>query len=611
MISRMPLTDPPELIDTEDERRRGLGAPPAPEERLYLLILEGNTSSLCPLPRTGTLLVGRSPSADIQVQDSSVSRQHARVMVEDGEVHIADLDSHNGIRVNGERTLGSHALHSGDVVTLGNVTLVFHCGQRPRQVRPVLDTLALRARLAEEIDRVRSYERAVSVLALEPGASSIPLPELVRAANNALRLMDMVGQAGSSLMVVLPELAGEEAEEAARHLLEVLLPLASGIRGGLATAPQDGLSADALLAAARAAALAAPPEGLQISGPALYQLSLGERSIVVADPAMVRLFELLRRLASSPIPVLIHGETGSGKENAAWAVHHWSSRAEHAFVALNCAALPENLVESELFGFERGAFSGADKPRAGLFERASGGTLFLDEVAELPLSTQAKLLRALDLKRITRLGDSREREVDLRVVAATHRVLAEEVKAGRFREDLFFRLSAAVVTLPPLRDRPRELPLLASTFLEAACERAGRAPLVLSAAARDVLGAYAWPGNVRELKNAMEYVAATSPGPIVEPSSLPAPLYQQEPPSISSTSEPSAAEPSSDSAPARRVFRPVAEELRQLERQRMVEALAFTGGVQTRAAQLIGMPLRTFAFKLKQYKLTSRSGLHS
>ncbi|RKH21692.1 sigma-54-dependent Fis family transcriptional regulator, partial [Corallococcus sp. CA031C] len=336
----------------------------------------------------------------------------------------------------------------------------------------------------------------------------------------------------------------------------------------------------------------------------LYRLGLGERSVVVADAALVRLFELLRRLAASPLPVLVHGETGAGKENAAWAVHHWSPRSAQTFVAINCAALPESLVEAELFGHEKGAFSGADRARAGLLERASGGTLFLDEVAELSLPIQAKLLRALDQQVITRLGDSRERPVDLRVVAATHRVLADEVKAGRFRQDLFFRLSAAVVMLPPLRDRPRELPLLARAFLEDACARAGRPVLHLSAATMAVLGAHSWPGNVRELKNALEYAAATSPGPVVEPSHLPESLREGLERSDADAGETTVRDGTEPPVP--RAFQNLAEELRTLERQRMVEALEATGGVQTRAAQLIGMPLRTFAFKLKQHRIASR-----
>ena len=578
-------------------------------ERLYLLVLEGNTSFLHPLPRDGARLIGRAPDADIRLDDPQVSRHHARVVVEGGVARIVDPGSHNGVHVNRERVVAPRPLESGDVVTVGGVTLVFHCGDTPRPARPTLDLAALRGRLSEELERVRCYERAASLVVLEPGPAHVSLAELVQAVGVELRLMDTVAQAGhTQLLVLLPEVDGEEAEDTARQLLERLAPLAPRARAGVASAPQDGLEVETLIAAARAAALAATEGGMRVSGPELHRIALGDRSVVVADASMVLLFEQLRRLAASPLAVLIHGETGVGKENAAWAVHHWSPRRAQRFIALNCAALPETLVESELFGYERGAFSGADKARAGLLEQAHGGTLFLDEVAELSLPIQAKLLRALDQKRITRLGDSQERPVDLRIVAATHRTLAEEVKAGRFRQDLYFRLSTALVVLPPLRDRHREVPLLARSLLAEACARAGRSPLQLSAAAMGLLQAHTWPGNVRELRNALEFAAAIATGSVVEPSHLPASLHELEPsPPPSPEAPPSAATPVVD-GPAPRAFRPIAEEVRELERRRMAEALEATGGVQTRAAQLIGMPLRTFALKLKQYQLSPRRG---
>ncbi|HLL81247.1 MAG TPA: sigma 54-interacting transcriptional regulator, partial [Longimicrobium sp.] len=547
MISR-------ELLETEDPRQLRRDDRPVPGARLYLLVLDGNSSALSSLPRGGSLLVGRAAGADIPLQDTSVSRQHARIVVADGQVSIVDLGSHNGIRVNGERVSGSRPLQSEDVVTLGNTTLVLHCGEPPLPARAALEAPALRLRLAEELERVRIYERAVSVLSVVTEGATAPPAELARLAGGVLRPMDLIGHNGPTLQVVLPELAGEEAEATAQELLECFAPVASQARAGLATAPQDGLSPDALMAAASAAALAALPGEVRASGPELHRLQLGERSMVVADAAMVRLYELLRRLAASPIPVLVHGETGSGKENAAWAIHHWSPRAGHPFVALNCSALPDTLVESELFGCERGAFSGADRPRAGLFERASGGTLFLDEVAELTLATQAKLLRALDQQRITRLGDSRERPVDLRVVAATHKTLAEEVKAGRFREDLYFRLAAAVVVLPPLRERPRELPLLANAFLAEVRARTGR-PMQFSAAAMTALCAHPWPGNVRELKNTVERAVATAPGPIIEPSHLFDGLARTHPEPAPSAPPEEAAAPAQGSP---RAFQPLA-----------------------------------------------------
>ena len=328
---------------------------------------------------------------------------------------------------------------------------------------------------------------------------------------------------------------------------------------------------------------------------AAHRVTLGEHELVLADPVMLRLYELIRKLARSELPVLVRGETGAGKENAAFAVHHFSRRTGGPFVTLNCAALQDTLVESELFGHERGAFSGAATTKPGLLEAACGGTVFLDEVGELGAAAQAKLLRALEARRITRLGDVRERAIDIRIVAATNRDLAEEIRAGRFRQDLFFRLSAASVVLPPLRERPLEIPVLARTFLARACERLGRKPPELGPAALTLLGARGWPGNVRELRNVMDYVAATVSTPEVEAWQLPEALLREGAPS-----EPSEAD---TTAPP---WRPLTEEVRALERSRMLQALEATGGVQTRAAELIGMPVRTFAWKLKQYGLRAR-----
>ena len=308
---------------------------------------------------------------------------------------------------------------------------------------------------------------------------------------------------------------------------------------------------------------------------------------------MSRAYELLERLARSDLYVLIHGETGTGKEIAASALHHWSKRKDKPLLAFNCATLSESLLEAELFGYEAGAFTGAVRAKAGLLEAASGGTLFLDEIAELSRGAQARLLRALENRKVIRLGDTRERSIDLRVVGATHKMLRAEVLAGRFREDLYFRLSAATVVLPPLRDRRREIPLLARSFLADACKRLEREPMEITAEAMPVLLDYRWPGNVRELRNVMEYVAATVTGPAILP------WHVQE----RLSSDPADTEP----APAGpRKFRPIADELRELERARMMEALVAAGGVQVRAAELISMPVRTFTTKLREYNLSPK-----
>jgi DNA-binding NtrC family response regulator len=261
-------------------------------------------------------------------------------------------------------------------------------------------------------------------------------------------------------------------------------------------------------------------------------------------------------------------------------------------VALNCAALPETLVESEIFGHEKGAFTGADASRAGVLERGAGGVVFLDEVGELTLSAQAKLLRAIETGLHVRVGGSKEIAPNVRIVAATNRDLEAEIEAGRFRRDLFFRLSAATVLVPPLRDRPQDLPLLARQFLDDACKKAGRPPLELRGAPLERVYRYRWPGNVRELKNAMEFAAATCAGPVLEVESLPQKL----------NAAPAAAQPSATAPPlAAGEFRDINDEIRELEKSRMQAALDTAGGNQTRAAELINMALRTFVTKMKLY----------
>jgi DNA-binding NtrC family response regulator len=345
------------------------------------------------------------------------------------------------------------------------------------------------------------------------------------------------------------------------------------------------------------------------------QFIIAGRTVVVADPEMIRIYGLIDRLARTHLPIVIRGESGVGKEHAALAVHAWSARAAAPLLALNCAALQDGLVEGELFGYERGAFSGAIASKPGLIERADGGTLFLDEVNELSAAAQAKLLRVLESKQMTRLGGTRERAIDIRIVSATNGDLLGEIAAERFRRDLYFRLSGATVMLPPLRARPNEIPILAYHFLVAARARDDRDPVAISPAAMQCLLAHPWAGNIRELKHTMGYAAALLDGDLVEPWHLPeavmkdpeaAPVPGPTPavtptPAVAPTPYPHG----TDRHPER--FRPVAEELRALECRRMSEALRVTGGVQRRAAQLIGMPVRTFTCKLTQYGLR---GMH-
>ncbi|MEM8930531.1 MAG: sigma-54 dependent transcriptional regulator [Acidobacteriota bacterium] len=235
---------------------------------------------------------------------------------------------------------------------------------------------------------------------------------------------------------------------------------------------------------------------------------LGERDrlvdLVGRAPSMQRLFRRVEKLAGTDATILVTGESGTGKELAARALHALSKRSAEPFVAINCAAIPEGLVEAELFGVEKGAFTGADRSRPGKIEQAHGGTLFLDEIGELPLSTQPKLLRVLQESRLTRVGDTRERAVDVRIIAATHRDLREEVREGRFREDLFYRLNVVPLDMPPLRDRREDIPRLVEHFVQRAERRHGVRVRPFPASVTKRLLDHSWPGNVRELSNTVE-----------------------------------------------------------------------------------------------------------
>ncbi len=340
------------------------------------------------------------------------------------------------------------------------------------------------------------------------------------------------------------------------------------------------------------------------------QIDLGKRTALVADSVMLHVYAQLQRLAVSGLSVLITGETGTGKDLAAAALQYWSKRQAGPFVTLNCAALPDNLLESELFGYERGAFSGAVRPKAGLFETASGGTLFLDEIGDLTTTAQAKLLRVVEERKVQRLGSLHEHQVDVRLITATHRDLPADVVTCRFRQDLYYRLSAAVVTLPPLRVRMDEVPLLARKFLDEACQALARPSLTITSEGMDLLRKHTWPGNVRELKNVMDYVAATVIQGAVEAEHLGERLKQtspfSEPPRPSprdaapALSPPPKVNPFSPSQPTPNAPQALADATRDFERRNIEAALAASGGNKTLAAKLLGMPLRTFMYKFKR-----------
>ena len=326
--------------------------------------------------------------------------------------------------------------------------------------------------------------------------------------------------------------------------------------------------------------------------------------IVVEDPAMRRLHTLLDRVADGVIHVLLLGETGVGKEVFAERLHRRSPRRERPFVKINCAALTESLIESELFGHEKGAFSGAVAARPGLLETAEGGTVFLDEVGELTLALQAKLLRVLEDRLVRRVGGVKALPVDVRIVAATNRELEAEIAAGRYRADLYFRLGGFVLTIPPLRERVGEIAPLALWFTRAAAEQSGRPTPSVSDEAMALLAAYRWPGNIRELRNVMARAVLLSSSGTITPEHLPiekmAPVVARPAAAVVRPSTDAAAPAAEDTASLPDTLRAA---LSVVERQRIADALDRCAGNQTRAAQMLGISRRALVTKLEQHGL--------
>ena len=321
----------------------------------------------------------------------------------------------------------------------------------------------------------------------------------------------------------------------------------------------------------------------------------GFEAILGISKPMERLFERLRVVAPAKTTILIVGESGTGKELVANALHHNSPRRARAFVALNCGAIPKEIIESELFGHEKGAFTGALVKRVGRIEQAHGGTLFLDEVSEMPPDLQVKFLRVLEEKRVTPVGGNEGRDVDFRLVAATNRDLAKEIETGRFRQDLYYRLSVVTVEIPPLRERKDDIPLLVERFRDVFAREHGRPVSGVAPAALSALVGYAWPGNVRELKNVVESAVLFAAGPKIDLDDLPPALRAGAP-----SGEGDASQAAGDSVPTAAGL--VGRTMADIERQAILTALQVSGGNRRRAAEMLDIGLRTLQRKLKEYR---------
>ncbi len=329
----------------------------------------------------------------------------------------------------------------------------------------------------------------------------------------------------------------------------------------------------------------------------------GERPPLVGQsPSMRAVYDLIARVADSPSTVLITGESGTGKELVAQALHRGSSRRSQPLIKVNCAAIPKDLVESELFGYEKGAFTGAVGSKPGRFELADGGTLFLDEIGEIPVEMQVKLLRALQESEFERVGGIKTLRVDVRLIAATNRDLEELIREGRFREDLYYRLAVVPIALPPLRDRREDIPLLVQHFIAKYDQRLGKKVERVDDEAMAMLLAYGWPGNIRELENLMERSVLFADGPVISEAQLPDSLRERPPgpPAPIAAVGPLGAIAAPSGASMKEIVRQAQAEL---ERELITRALEETGGNVTRAAKRLQISRKSLQIKMKELGL--------
>ena len=562
-------------MGTELQTQAGVTEMATPTEpRAFLVIhIDGDGGSrVVDLPDGIDVTFGRSRGATINLDHEKVSRMHAKVRRTGDVIEIEDLGSRNGTRVNGDKVEGTRRVVHGDEISVGPIAAIVGVSSGLRSQSAVADAQAGEARLAAEVDRAVRYHRPVTVA-------------MIRVANDAvidsiaatLRPMDLIAEdAGDDYLVILPELGRADGAAAIQRALDFARASNSPASASTALCPDDGTTVDTLMSQLRA--------GLRTG-----KLPRAETHVpqapVVADAAMQRVYTLVERIADTAMTVLILGETGVGKELVTEAIHRRSSRRDRPLIKLNCAALPESLLESELFGHERGAFTGADKRKIGFFEAADGGTLFLDEIGEMPLSLQAKLLRVLERKVITRVGGTTEVATDARLIAATHRDLDADVRAGKFRQDLLFRIGGFTIVVPPLRDRPTEIMPLAEHFARTAAAEQGRPTPHFTEDAREQMNAYGWPGNVRELRNAVERALVLA-ADVITAADLPERMHD-----------------------VARQVRPISRStdvrghLAEVERAAIVAALEADNNNQTRAARRLGLSRRALIYKMEKYGL--------
>ncbi len=579
--------------------------------------------------------IGRERGSTICLEDLAVSRRHCRIDREGSRYRLIDLGSANGTHVNGvpvQKTLLDH----GDEIRAGQSVLLFFGGDAPVKVvralaesasQPLEATFVLRATNAAE-KLPASYLRTLfQIAAALPGTADLAalqgkLLDLVLEVIPAARGVLLLRPDGEQEPLTSFERRREECADTAAEIPRQVVERAcregesvciNGPEGACLAAPIAGLcgvigaiyfdspdpavqfTRDQLELVAAVGSLASGAieqaqrlEALERENQRLQAEIYVEHDMAGDSPRMREVYGFIAKVAPTPATVLIRGESGTGKELVARAIHRNSPRQRKPFVAINCAALTESLLESELFGHERGAFTGAVAQKKGKFEEAAGGTLFLDEVGELAAGMQAKLLRVLQEREFTRVGGNRSIQADVRLIAATNRNLEDGIKQGTYRPDLYYRLNVLSLRMPALRERREDIPILAAFFLDKFTKALGRGPMAISAPAERALTGYDWPGNVRELENVIERAVVLGSGDRIVPDDLPDAVMD---------SSPAAPGEEGDFHSAVRIAK----------RKIVLDAMERAGGSYTEAARLLGLLPNNLHRLMKSLDLKSRS----
>jgi two-component system, NtrC family, response regulator AtoC len=550
--------------------------------QLYLLVVGDGVLATTALPAgSGVATLGRAPGCDVQIDDETVSANHATLHLGD-PLTIVDHGSANGTWVHDQRIESGVPVEIDidQAVRVGAVTIIVQ--RQPQRLRPRRKRTHsyFEDRLEDECARARRHDANFAVVHVLFEDPSVEAHDLLV---STLREGDVIAAyAPGEYEIILIDTVPDQAAGAIRRIEAALANRNHPAHVGSAWYPRDGREPSDLSSRARSRATG------------VVQESPIDRGIVVADQRMTALHQLVARVAAADISVLLQGETGVGKEVIAESIHRQSTRATKPFLRLNCAALTETLLESELFGHEKGAFTGAIQAKVGLLEVAEGGVVFLDEVGELLPSTQAKLLRVLDERKVLRVGSVTPRPIDVRIVSATNRDLDAEVQRGAFRLDLMYRLNAMSIIIPPLRERRGEIVPLIHRFLFDIAVKNGQPVPRITDAALALLSSYSWPGNVRELRNVMERAMVLVTDDIIDLDSLPVDRLQ-------ATFGSAPSRPSGEFAiPRLRPMTPPPGEQID-ERQAILDALEACAGNQTNAAKLLGISRRTLINKIEKF----------